>query len=306
MKESYNYRTLLLIVLMTFIAAHLYCKPQISPVVLNTYVASMLLVFLLVSLGNGVTYENGRLLLFGENPNVMGSKAALAFLITISKLINNFSIKRFIIIMAICIPFISLTATSGSRGALVSMFLGLFVLLFFKKTGVITKWAIIVFALLASGMLITYLFETNPIMAERFIDTVETGDTGRNVLWDGAFNIIKDNIIIGSGFEGVKPKMFAYSGFYMKPHNVFLYIFIACGLPGIILFLIFLTRLTKLLFQYFRKSGDSLNLVLFVIVVFNMSKQGGSIGKILFWFFFAVLIGSTVHIISGNQLKKIG
>lgn len=305
MKEAYNYRTLLLIVLMTFIAAHLYCKPKISPIVLNTYVASMLLVFLLVSLGNGVTYENGRLLLFGENPNVMGSKAALAFLITISKLINNFSIKRFIITIAICIPFIGLVATSGSRGAFVSMFLGLAVLLYFRKTSVLNKWAIIIFAGLASSILITYMLQTNPTMAARLLDSVETGDTGRNALWDSAFRIIKDNIIIGSGFEGVKPRMFEYSGFYMKPHNVFLFIFISCGLPGVILFLIFLSRLTKLLFQYFKKSGDSLNLVLFVIIVFNMSKQGGSIGKILFWFFFAVLIGSTVHIISRNESKKI-
>lgn len=306
MKEAYNYRTLLLIVLMTFIAAHLYCKPKISSIVLNAYVASMLLVFLLVLLGNGVTYVNGRLLLFGENPNVMGSKAALAFLITISKLINNFSIKRCIIIIAICIPFISLTATSGSRGALVSMFLGLAVLLYFRDTGILQKWGLLVFAAFASGILITYLLETNPLMAERFLETVESGETGRNALWDSAFRIIKDNIIIGSGFEGVKPRMFAYSGLYMKPHNVFLYIFISCGLPGIILFLIFLTRLTKLLFGHFKKSGDSLNLVLFVIVVFNMSKQGGSIGKILFWFFFAVLMGSAAHVISRNEFKKIG
>lgn len=304
-KFAYNYRTLLLIVLMAFIAAHLYCKPKISPNVLNSYVASMLLVFFLVSTGNGVTYENGRLLLFGENPNVMGAKAALAFLITISKLINNFSVKRFLIIMAICIPFIGLVATSGSRGAFVSMFLGLFVLLLFRKTGILNKWALIIFAVLASGVLITYLLETNPIMADRFLNTVETGDIGRNVLWDAAFNIIKDNIIIGAGFEGVKPRMFAYSGAYMKPHNVFLYLFIACGLPGIVLFLIFLTRLTKLLFRHFQKSGDSLNLVLFFIVLLNMSKQGGSFGKILFWFFFAVLIGSAVHLMSRNELEKI-
>ena len=304
MKFAYNYRALLLIVLMTFIAAHLYCKPKTLSIVLNSYITSMLLVFLLVSLGNGVTYENGRLLLFGENPNVMGAKAALAFLITISKLINNFSIKRFIIIIAICIPFISLTAISGSRGAFISMFLGLAVLLFFRKTGVLNKWALIVFGVLASGMLITYLLESNPIMAERFLKTVETGDIGRNTLWDAAFNIIKDNIIIGAGFEGVKPRMYAYSGAYMNPHNIFLYVFIASGLPGIILFIIFLTRLTKLLFRHYKKFGDSLNLVIFVIVIFNMSKQGGSIGKILFWFFFAVLIGSTAQIMSRKEPEK--
>ena len=194
---------------------------------------------------------------------------------------------------------------SGSRGAFVSMFLGLAVLLFFRKTGVLNKWALIVFGVLASGMLITYLLETNPIMAERLLKTVETGDIGRNVLWNAAFNIIEDNIIIGAGFEGVKPRMYAYSGSYMKPHNIFLYVFIASGLPGIILFIIFLTRLTKLLFRHYKKYGDSLNLVLFVIVVFNMSKQGGSIEKTFFWFIFAVLLGSTVHIMNRDEQKEI-
>lgn len=305
LKFAFNYRTLLLIVFMTLIAAHLYNKPKILPIVLNSYIASMLLVFLLVSLGNGVSYEQGRLMLFGENPNIMGAKAALAFLITISKLINKFSIPRLIIVSAICIPFIGLVATSGSRGAFVSMFLGLAVLLYFRKTSVLNKWALLIFALFASSMLITYMFETNPIMAQRMLETVEKGETGRNVLWDAAFNIIQDNIIIGSGFEGVRPRMYAYSGINLNPHNIFLYIFIACGLPGIILFLIFLSRLAKKLFTHFKQSGDSLNLVIFVIVVFNMSKQGGSIGKILFWFFFAVLIGSTAQMVSKDQHKNL-
>jgi O-antigen ligase len=303
-KNAYEYKTLLLIVLMTFIAAHLYIKPKTLPIVLNSYIASMLLVALLVSQGNGVTYVNDRLLLFGENPNIMGTKASFAFLIAISWLIKKFSIKRLIVIGAICIPFIGLVATSGSRGAFASMFLGLAVLLYFRKTNILNKWALVIFAALASGMLITYLLETNPALAERFLETVESGETGRNALWDAAFKIIKDNIMIGAGFEGVKPKMFAYSGIYLGPHNIFLYIFIAAGLPGIILFTIFLARLTKLLLLHFKDSGESLNLVLFVITVFNMSKQGGSIRKILFWFFFALLIGSAVHVVSRVKQEK--
>ena len=295
LKYAYNYRTILLIVLMTFIAAHLYCKPKNSSIVLNIYVASMLLVFLLVSLESGVTYENGRILLFGENPNIMGAKAALAFLITISQLINKFSFKRLIIISAICIPFVSLVA----------IFLGLAALLYFRKTGVLNKWALLVLAAFGSGILITYLLQSNPLIAERFLATVEKGETGRNVLWDAAFNIIQDNIIIGAGFEGVRPRMYAYSGVNLNPHNVFLYVFIACGLPGIILFIIFLTRLTKLLFRHFKKYGDSLYLVLFVIVIFNMSKQGGSLGKIIFWFFFAVLIGSTIQLMYSDEQEKL-
>ena len=75
-------------------------------------------------------------------------------------------------------------------------------------------------------------------MAERFLTTVETGDVGRNFLWEAAFKAIRDHIIIGAGFEGVKPRMYAYSGVYMNPHNIFLYIFIASGLFGIILFIL--------------------------------------------------------------------
>ncbi|WP_435625424.1 O-antigen ligase family protein [Flagellimonas sp.] len=305
LKFAFGYRTLLLIVFMTFIAAHIYSKPKILPLVLNSYLASMLLVCLLVAIGQGVTLENDRLLLFGENPNIMGAKAALAFLIAVSRLINKFSIKVLLISGAVCIPLIGLVATSGSRGAFVSMFLGLAVLLWFRKAGILQKLALIFFGALGSGMLITYMLESNPIMAERLLETVEKGDTGRNVLWEGAFRAIKDNIILGVGFEGVIPTMYRYSGIYLVPHNIFLYVYIAAGLPGMILFLTFLGRLTKLLFAHFKESGDSLNLVLFVIVIFNMSKQGGSIEKTLFWFFFAVLIGSTVHIMSRNKLEKI-
>jgi O-antigen ligase len=305
LRYAYEYRTLLLIVLMTFIAAHLYHKPKTLPIILNSYIASMLVVFYLVSTGNGVTYEHGRLLLFGENPNVMGAKAALAFLIAISGLINKFSFTRLIVIGAICIPFVGLVATSGSRGAFVSMFLGLAVLLYFRRTSVLNKWILIIVAAFGSTLLITYLLETNPLMADRLLETVEDGDTGRNVLWDAAFDIIKDNLIIGAGFEGVIPKMYQYSGIYLVPHNIFLYVFIAAGLPGIILFMIFLFRLAKMLFVHFKATGESLNLVLFVIVIFNMSKQGGSIRKILFWFFFAVLIGSTAHVISYVKQKKL-
>jgi O-antigen ligase len=305
LKYAFHYRTLLLIFLMTFIAAHIYCKPKMLPIVLNSYIASMILVYVLVSLGEGVTIHNDRLLLFGENPNVMGAKASLAFLISISPLINKFSIKRLIITIAICIPFIGLVATSGSRGAFLSMFLGLAVLLFFRKTSVLNKWALIIFAVFASGMLIIYLLETNPNLAARFTDTVEKGDTGRNVLWEGAFNAIENNIIIGAGFDGVIPTMRQYTGISLNPHNIFLYVYIATGLPGIILFITFLVRLVRILLLQFKASGESLNLVLFVIVVFNMSKQGGSIGKILFWFFFAVLIGSSVHVISRVKQEKL-
>lgn len=300
-RDAFHQRAFLLVLLMTFIAAHLYCKPDSLPIVLNAYLASTILLFLLASLGYGVTLVHGRAYLFGENPNVMGVKGVLAFLIIIYRLITKFSIKRAIVIIPMCIPFIGLVVLSGSRGAFISMFLGLGVLLFFRKTSTLNKWAIFVLGIFASGFLMLYLLETNPVIAQRLTETVETGDTGRNVLWNAAFDIIGDHLIIGSGFGGVIPKMYSYSGIALVPHNIFLYIFISCGLFGVVLFSIFLFRLVKQLFSHFKRSGNSLNLVIFVIVMFNMSKQGGSIGKILFWFFFAILLGSSTQFLTKNK-----
>ena len=272
--------------------------------VLNAYLASTLLLAIMASLGHGVTLVHGRMYLFGENPNVMGVKGVLGFLIIVSRLISKFSLKRLIVIALMCFPFISLVLLSGSRGAFISMFLGLAVLLFFRKTSMMNKWGIFILGIVASGFLMLYLLETNPVMAERMLKTVETGDTGRNVLWNAAFDIIQDYPIIGAGFGGVIPRMYAYSGIGLVPHNIFLYLFISCGLFGVVFFTVFLFRLVKQLFFHFRESGNSLNLVIFVIVMFNMSKQGGSIGKILFWFFFAVLIGSSAQILRKTYISN--
>lgn len=304
-RYAFHQRAFLLALLMMFIAAHLYCKPYTLTMVLNSYLASIIFLSVLASLGHGVTLVHGRAYLFGENPNVMGVKGVLAFLIIMSRLITKFSIKRAVVIVPMCIPFISLVVLSGSRGAFLSMFLGLGVLLFFRKTSLINKWAIFVLGIFASGFLMLYLLETNPVIAERLTETVETGDTGRNVLWDAAFNIIQDYPIIGAGFGGVIPRMYAYSGISLVPHNIFLYLFISCGVFGVIFFVVFLFRLVKQLFFHFKESGNSLNLVIFVIVMFNMSKQGGSIGKILFWFFFAILIGSSTQILHKQYTKPL-
>src|SRR5690606_28077390 len=119
------------IVLMMLMAGHISTDSSLIQKALNAYIVSMLLVFVLASMGIGESYEKGRLMLFGENPNLLGMKAVIAFLIIAARTLNkDFSIKRFMIALALGIPLISLTLLTVSRGAFLSIFLGFVILIF--------------------------------------------------------------------------------------------------------------------------------------------------------------------------------
>lgn len=293
LKFAYNYRVLLLIILMMLIASHISNNALLINRMLNAYIASIMLVFMLVSIGEGVGYENGRLLLFGENPNLLGMKAAIAFLIIVARIMDNkFSIRQLFIAVALCIPLFSLILLSGSRGAFLSVFLGFGVLIFFKKMGFIKKLSLITLGIVLSGFLLAYVMESNDLLRGRIMRTVETGETGRNDLWVGAAQIIENNLVLGVGFPGVLPEMYKYSGRFIDPHNVFLYVLISTGLIGFCFYMIFILRVMKNQYIAYKYNGQTVYMVIYAIMLFNMFKAGGGIGKILFWFFFSVLIAA--------------
>ncbi|MCO5723328.1 O-antigen ligase family protein [Robiginitalea marina] len=297
LKEAYNYRVLLLIILMGLIANHIRSNPTLISRVLNAYLGSVLLMFILATIGAGTSYEHGRLLLFGENPNMIGMKAAIAFLIVLARLLDvKFSLRNLLISSILSVPFVSLVILSASRGALLSLLLGTTILIYFKKSGLIQKIILVVIGISASFFFISQSLDNNPVLKQRMLNTIEKGDTGRNDLWKGAIDIIENNVLIGVGFSGVLPEMYIYSGRYIDPHNVFFYVLISTGIIGFIFFMLFLVRLFRDLYKSYQFTGQTVYMVILIIILFNMAKAGGGIGKILFWFFFAILIGSTILI----------
>jgi O-antigen ligase len=138
------------------------------------------------------------------------------------------------------------------------------------------------------------------------MNTIEKGDTGRTELWVGAVEIVKDNLLIGVGFPGVLPEMYKYAGRYIDPHNVFLYVLISTGLIGFMCFMLFIWRLFLRVYRHYLQTGQSVFIVILLVLIFNMAKAGGGVGKILFWFMFAILIGSTLKEISeGSLIDKL-
>lgn len=299
-KQSYNYRVLLLVFLMMLMASHISSERYLIVKVLNTYVASMILVFILFSFGIGESYEKGRLMLFGENPNLLGMKAVIAFLIVAAKALDQkFSIKRVFVSLALCIPLVSLVLLTASRGAFLSIFIGFSILIFFQKISVFKKTIIIVFGGFSSIFFFSYAMLSNPELQRRLMHSIEQGDIGRNDLWVGALEAINNNLFIGVGFTGVLSEMLRYSGRYIDPHNVFLYVLMSSGILGFIFFMKFIRNVIISQYLTYKITGKTMYLVILLIMLFNMSKAGGGIGKILFWFLFAILIAA------GNEVVKV-
>ena len=302
-----NIRLLQLVLVMTLICAHINLDNKVLKGILNVYVAGM---FIMASMymffGIGEQYNGGRLFLFGENANQTGMKTTLALLLLIYGFINrdnSFKKKAFSLILTI--PILYLLIESGSRGALLSLLIGLFIVILLGKMQAIKKIGMVLLSTLFSIGLFSFIYTNDVDFRNRIVNSIERGDTsGRTKLWEAAYRIIQDNFIFGVGNPGMMPTMRIYSGIYQQPHNLVLELWLTSGILGLIFFMTFLIRLGKDLTVSTRNFGHSLYMALFIVVLANMVKSGGSVGLIFAWIFFGILIGSIV-INKKNHQKDI-
>lgn len=305
--STFNINIVQLLLLLIFITNHIYIKPKLLNWILYVFVANIILLSILSSQGIGVEIgqaEGARLIMFGENPNSIGMKAAFALVMMFYFI---FDIKRLWIkigLLILMIPILSMLIATASRGALLSVFVGLGIMIMIKRASSSRKILLFIVGISTSAWLLNYVMTSNELFAERMDKFIEEGHTGRNEIWDATYNIILDNFIIGVGRPGALPVMQQYYGQAMDPHNVFLYVFMTTGVIGFLFFMTFIYRLGYRLFKHFRKTNNVLYLVLFAILIFIMSKAGGFINNTFLWFFFALLIGSTFNIPNNNNKIK--
>lgn len=289
-----DFRFVQLVVLMFLIASHLVNNQHLIKKVLYIYVISVSTMYIFYLVDIGVVFEKGRLYLNGENPNMLGLKSAIAIVIVAYYILNDFSLKKLILGLFLSFPIINLIFLSASRGALVSMILGVFLVVVFLKSHFIKKVSFFIMIALFIPFFFSYLMDSQKVFFKRIDYAIQTGNTGRNVLWEAAYRIFEDNPVTGVGISGLMPEMYHYSGIMNGPHNVYLYVLVTTGLIGFSFFMFFLIRLGNSIKQNLRKTGEVIFLIIFLVILFNMFKAGGGINKIIFWFFFAVTISSTI------------
>ena len=170
-----SFKVLQLILFMILISNHLIAKPSLNIKVLKIYVYSIATLSILFLMGIGIDTEytdfTSRLSLFGENPNAIGVKGAIALMIIFSLILEgkvNFFLK--IIFGVFSLAIIAMISGTASRGAFILVFLGGFITVLLQK---ITFKLKLLTMLLASviGILMWQYFLSNEVLLKRLKET---------------------------------------------------------------------------------------------------------------------------------------
>ena len=162
-----------------------------------------------------------------------------------------------------------LILTSGCRQALLALIAILFLrfVFFTNAKGFIKK----VFSILGSFIVLYFIYDTiiNSDASTTLTRTLESGDTGRYMIYIGAINLFLTNFLFGVGLGGF-PIYVNIPLVAPWPHNIILEILCECGLVGFILIsLVVINFVAKshISLKYLTSSGCYLFLFLIAILI---------------------------------------
>jgi O-antigen ligase len=241
-----------------------------------------------------------RFTFFGMHPNSLALFLAIGIVIIAGIVIENprsFGLWRYLLLL--CVPILLKAAfMAGSRGALVSLVLGIIPFLFTRKSAWIR--ILVWFQLVGFAVLIMIFALNSDILMLRMEKTISTGDSaGREDLWRFAVEKIAENPILGLGFTGMTRCINEVSD-VSDPHNGFLAIFMLTGFFGGTLFLSVTVWWLKIALRARKTVWGYLPLALFVVVVSAFVKSGGIYLFKIVWLMFA-FIGSMRALTSTNK-----
>jgi len=191
---------------------------------------------------------NGRVTIFGDNPNSIGIKLAISVLILLTYFFdknrsNRFA--RFILILLLPLMLKFLTDT-GSRVAFISLFAGLLIFVVFRRSfSLFTRiTTFIVGIILVIG--IWYLLSQNVIISNRLTDSFTERDiSGRDLTWEKLTPLILSNIFFGVGTTGYAKYVEGVFHYFTSPHNGIVEALCYTGIFGTFFFFVFVYLVIK-------------------------------------------------------------
>ena len=106
------------------------------------------------------------------------------------------------------------------------------------------------------------------------LNTTESMNNGRNIVYEYAIEYFKTNPLFGLGIGGFEKKFFLDYGNDSYPHQYFLQILCEFGITGAIIIMITLKRGIKKLFFLYRRFVRGKNIWLYVFHNFNANFNG--------------------------------
>lgn len=231
----------------------------------------------------------GQLIVLEENPNSTSSRLVIAVIYIIYFIIKNplkWKWVRFLGMLTLP-SLVYMIILSGSRGSLLSLILGAYIILILSNIGKSKKIILNVIF----GIISIYLFKiilSSENLGLRWEKALEGDTAGRTDIWSTVIEIAYNNPL-GVGETGYVEKMNNLYGYYIDTHNLFLYVLVCGGYISLFLFLILWIRvLLNSLHSYFYNK-DVLPIVMLIMILFLASKTGGVITFLLFWFILALI-----------------
>jgi len=285
------------IILFLILINHGRMRPEVLEKGMLSLAFGSITLVLLYNLGLGIEYDEGRVILYGDNPNIIGIRMCIAITILFITVVQNkleLGKIRYLLLIPIPVMF-QLLAETASRKALIVFLLCFIVGVMLFKTK--KHWTKII--ILASGIIGFLIILQNIIQYDilmfRILKTYESRDlSGRYEIYTSIIPVIQQHPIFGIGITGY----FSLFGI-RSPHNVFLEVLIYTGIIGMTLYLTFLFGILKKAYRELITTSYLLP-VLLLIPILGLMASGQILHQKLGWTVFAYIISSSFDI-GGKQ-----
>jgi O-antigen ligase len=265
-------------------------KALLSMFYFSIGVAAMVTVYYLGLFEGNYRFSKGRIFLFEENPNSISSRVAIAIIFLFYWVIDNplrFKRARWLLLLPIPLMFFFVFLTGSKGSTIISGFGVISVFLFSSYSRGLKSILSIISLLLIVSFGVKSFNETT--VYKRFQEDSVTELGTREELWLNAVDIFVDNPW-GIGEKAYFREAKSRIGRALDTHNLFLYILVTGGVLGIVFFLIFLTRVFRLMVAQIKKRQIITPIIYFVLVLL-ISKTGGVLTYLVLWYSLAFVTG---------------
>lgn len=179
-----------------------------------------------------------------SHPNFFGTLMVTSLgLLTYYILTEKITIKRILLYILFLISLVNSQST-GPLLAFVLMFIFLIIYFLIKKQITLKKvlW-IIIFGILIVGLFIGIIYVNKNVFNNKRCElcqierTIKTGGTGRLRIWQNSIEVVKDNWLVGVGYDNLYLVYPTNSSSFLKvdnAHNVYLHELVTTGILGFV------------------------------------------------------------------------
>ncbi len=235
---------------------------------------------------NFLFYSNGRLWLFGINPNTFSFLMGFGALIIADSFNHPNKRKLGLIIRIVSIVLIVIyIIMSGSRGTFLTVLVCMFIVLYKKAK---SRFYIIIPVVALGIFAVDFYYHSHQDNISLFERLSDTGDDARTELIQRTLTLYSEKPIIGYGINGFYEQMSTRYHDVRDSHNVIITNMGMSGTIGSMAFILFLFYMFRVCWS--NRKRNILGLVLFADVFLMSMKTGGVLTFAMMWYAYAAIV----------------